>query len=238
MVIHRDAIDFYPPPFPRDSQSNFRQWVESHQDEYNKYDVELENVAESHRITEADGENLDRIGAMFGPLGKRRNRGDYEYRQYLMSLSNAFAGRGTNYGIRFAVKSGVFADDLGDIVVQEDTSNLTYTLLIEDWEPHSTSVVDDLSQLADPSVVERVPPIKYTEETGTVNYSAGDIGQGRSVTLPPARTVYRGHSLENRLVNDDGFGAGNFDGTDDFGPSGGDTPEDGYGFGYGYKYGE
>ena len=238
MVIHKDVIDFYPPPLPRDTRSNFRQWVEAHQDEYNKRDFDLENILESHRITEADDDALDRIGAMFGPLGKRRRRGDNEYRRYLMGLSDTFSGRGTNHAIRFAVASGIFADT-DQINIEENTTSLTYSLSIEDWEPHSTRTVDDLSQLADPSVVERVPPICYLREGGGVGASADDMTQGVTVTLPKISVGVRQHHIEHRTDYDDGFGAGQFDGSDEFGPSLGDQPDgDGYGEDYGRDYGE
>jgi hypothetical protein len=238
MVIHQDAISFYPPPFPRDSQSNFRQWVEAHQDLYNRYDIDLEQIAESHRITEADGDDLDRIGAMFGPLGKRRRRGDYDYREYLTSLANTFSGRGTNEDIRFAIASGVLTDT-DVITIREDTQTLSYTLQINDWEGHSTRTVDTLAQLADPSVVERVPPIGYLRESSGVGVSADDMTQGVTVTLPKISVGVRQHDIEHRTDYDDGFGAGRFDGTDEFGPSLGDQPdEDGFGQDYGRDYGE
>lgn len=108
-------------------------------------------------ITDRLSGDLDRIGAYFGQLGKRRGRSDNDYRAYLKSIVQSFSGRGTIDGIKFAVSSGFGgAVDAEDIIIDEDFVKNEYDIEINDFGDTSdinVETVNEMAELADPSGV-------------------------------------------------------------------------------------
>jgi hypothetical protein len=145
--------DVYDLPFflDRSDESILRRYVEGHNEEYQDFSDKLEEVVESRQVDQAEGEELDRIGAAFGTLGRRRGRSDREYRIYLKSLVESFRGRGTVPGIISAIAAGLNIDE-EDVEVQEDFQNLEYIVVLYDWTSHRGTTVEELSELADASV--------------------------------------------------------------------------------------
>jgi hypothetical protein len=135
------------------AESVISRYTDAHDDVLNETDVKVDEVIKSSQINNASGDDLDRIGEIFGDLGRRRGRTDTEYRVFLKSIVQSFKGRGTVPGIRFAVASGL-ALDADDIDIDEDFVNVEYQIILSEWTSHSGSVIEDLADLADPSGVE------------------------------------------------------------------------------------
>lgn len=115
---------------------------------------DIVSVVESRQINNAVDEDLDRIGAIFGQLGKRQGRNDNDYRAYLKSIVESFSGRGSRAGLKFAIAAAVGTTP-DNIEIQENIEDLSYTVIVSnvDTEFISTSI-DELADLADPSGVE------------------------------------------------------------------------------------
>lgn len=123
-------------------------------------------------ITRRDSADLDRIGAIFGELGRRRGRADDEYASFLRSVVQSFSGRGTVSGIRFAVASGLGADP-ESIEIIEDFKNNSYIIGIEQpFPPHNLVTLTDLGELADPSGV-NFARVKYDIVTEEISADDG-----------------------------------------------------------------
>jgi hypothetical protein len=215
-------------PFPQHSDSNVQRFAAGFGTKYEQLGAYFEQIAISHRIDLASGTTLDRIGTFFGTLGRRRGRGDDEYRRFLQSIVDTFRGRGTKDGIKFAVSAGVGADDPDEILIDEFFDALEYQLTITNWASHSGIDVRYLADLADPSVVKLREPLQY--------YYRGDaIGLLEGRRRVESRTL-GGDSIglvegEISVETDD---RGRFDGLDEFGDGdefGPDTDygEDGFG---------
>ena len=208
-------------PFPQYPDSHIQQLAQAFSDTYDTIGDDLQTVLASHRITEASGEDLNRIGRMFGTLGRRRQRGDGEYRRYLMSLVRTFQGRGTSNGIKFAVSAGVGADYVDDVAVEEHPEALEYSLRISGWASHSGVDVRHLADLADPSGVALREPLIYEYSGDSVGAATGKRQVVRTPEPGVVGAVVSDLQVEQVSV---GFGSGRFDGLDAFGeepPSGG-----------------
>jgi hypothetical protein len=141
---------------------------DAHNDETMVTDSVIQDAIFSHYLNEASGSNLDRIGSLFGDLGKRRNRSDSEYRSLLRSIVQSFAGRGTVPGLKFAIAAGVGTDP-DNIIIDEDFSQIGYTVRIENVDTSFlSSVVGDMAEIADPSGVDLLAPPVLVLESGTV----------------------------------------------------------------------
>lgn len=149
-------------------------YVAAFDDEFQDIDIKMEKVIDSHQIDNASGSDLDQIGALFGPIGSRRDREDDEYRAFLNSIVQSFTGRGTVDGIKFAVAAGINSDP-DDVTVVEDFSTNTYTLRILNYNAHSTRLIIDLADLADPSGIELDGNIEYEASDGTVSIEPSGV---------------------------------------------------------------
>jgi len=126
----------------------------AHGDEFESFGDMVDTTISSHEIDNASGDDLDRIGAIFGELGKRRSRDDQDYRIYLKSVVQSFNGRGSLQGLRFAIASAIGTDS-NNIEIIERFDQLEYDVQIFNVEtPFISSAINDLAELADPSVVE------------------------------------------------------------------------------------
>lgn len=117
--------------------------------------------------------DLDRIGALFGELGRRRGRDDDEYVDYLKSIVGSFSGRGTVPGIKQAVASSL-GTDTDDISVSEDFDANSYQIIFDDWPDHRTGTITTVAELADPSGIDH----QLTE----YNFSESDLEATDEIT--------------------------------------------------------
>lgn len=150
----------------------------------------------------ATGEELDRIGKLFGDIGKRRGRKDSQYRIYLETVVESFTSRGTVQDIKDAIS---LATDVPneDITVEEDFENNEYRVIVVPQTPVTGSLLEDVAQLADPSGVEFVSTIFTIEpeeigidDTITVRQQSEaivsdqiSINDNTSVTINDAETT-------------------------------------------------
>lgn len=118
-------VDYY-------ADSIISRFIDSHEQEIEKVEADTDHVIQSHFVDEAEGQELDELGKLFGELGKRRGRTDSQYRIYLKSIVQSFAGRGTLSGIKFAVASGIDVTE-DDIQIFEDFENNEYEIQITNF---------------------------------------------------------------------------------------------------------
>lgn len=140
-------------------------------------------------ITRRDSADLDRIGALFGELGRRRGRADDEYATFLRSVVQSFSGRGTVSGIRFAVASGLGTEP-EQIEIIEDFENNSYEIAIEQpFPPHELITLTELGELADPSGI-NFARVKYDIVT-------------EEITAQDGFNVQTGIAEQDQLASDD-----------------------------------
>lgn len=102
-------------------------------------------------INTAEGESLDRIGELFGPLiGSREGRNDEDYRDILKSIVQSFVSRGTVSGIKIAVSASTDIPEQ-DISVREDFKNNSYKIIIQPNKAFTVGIVEEVADIADPS---------------------------------------------------------------------------------------
>lgn len=135
-------------------QTIIERYSVAHDEEFGFFGDEVDATIKSHEIDQATGEDLDRLGAIFGTLGKRRGRSDQDYRIYLKSVVQSFNGRGSLSGLKFAIASAIGADT-NDIEIVERFDALEYDVQIFNvGTAFISSAINDLAELADPSVVQ------------------------------------------------------------------------------------
>jgi hypothetical protein len=146
------------------AESIVSRYIASYEDEVSTTDDKIDEVITSRQVDNASGTDLDRIGALFGELGRRRGRPDGEYRTFIKSIVQSFNGRGTIPGLKFAIAAGIGTDP-ENVVIDEDFEEVGYTITIENTDSgFLTKAINDLAQLADPSGVELLnPPILVSD---------------------------------------------------------------------------
>lgn len=142
------------------TESTFSRYVEAHSEEMSAIDSDIEYLVSSRQIDSAGGDDLDRIGSLFGEIGERRGRNDSEYRAYLKSIVDTFKGRGTIPGIKFAV-AGALGLNAYDISIIEYYDDLENGLYINTWNRHRVDTVVEMFNLSKPSVVQLRRPVRY-----------------------------------------------------------------------------
>lgn len=175
-IVSEHIIDYFPDLFKRFNEdrtiSTFGHYVNAHEAEIRDFDANLSYVQMSRQISNAKGEDLERVGGKFGELGKRRNRSDDEYRAYLQGIAQSFRGRGTVPGLKYAIASSIGTTS-ENVIIDEDFDNNSYDVRIEDTDVgFLSSVVNDVSELADPSGVELANPPVIIGEGADVRISA------------------------------------------------------------------
>lgn len=148
-------------------------YTSAHDDELSDLGDAVDAVIESRDIDRADGDDLDELGALFGELGRRRGRDDQDYRIYLKSVVQSFNGRGSRSGLKFAIASAIGTDP-ENIEITERFSELEYDIQILNVDtPFISSAVNDLAELADPSVV-RLGEAIIVFDVGGIEVGGGD----------------------------------------------------------------
>ena len=141
------------------AESIISRYVGSHSEETSSLNDLLDDVEKSHYIDNnqsfaGNNPNLDRIGALFGEIGKRRGRSDQEYRALLKSIVQSFNAQGTVSGLRFAIAAGAGTDP-SNVIVDEDFDQVGYNVFIDDPDVQlEENVINNMADLADPSGVE------------------------------------------------------------------------------------
>jgi len=190
--------------------------IEAIQSEFDDFKSDTDDVQDSLFIDTADGGSLNRIGADFGLIGRRRGRDDTAYRQFLRSVVPAFDGRGTERDVEVAVAAGV-AVDADEVDLRQDFSNREYEVELFNWTPHRTGTVRELADLADPVAVDRIDPLYYFSDPVTVAVASNATEIDSGLTLPLADVGANADETNARTVNSDGsFGTARFDGTEQF----------------------
>lgn len=190
-----DTYSDLPDPKP-EGDSIRKSWHDSHDVELENIDDRLESIKDSFDIREAEGIELDLKGKKFGVLGLRRGRDDDDYRAYLLGLNSAFEGRGTESGVELAIATGILTSSQNVDLIQ-DFDMLEYEVVLYDWQPHSSTAVRELAELADPVSVDQREPVHNILSTNEFKMSTGDT--------------------QNETLNSiDTFGTGKFDGEDTF----------------------
>jgi len=181
MSKFRDIIEYFPPITPRESDSVIVRFLDAFSTEAEDFGDDLDEIRESHYVDVASGDALDRIGAQYGPLGRRAGRDDSAYRTYLKSLVQVFQYRGTVPGIIATTSAGLgireryvdvyehFNDPESEIATPKERRE--YTITLREWTPHRVSTIEQLANLSDASLSD-LRKIRYeveTEETGVAD---------------------------------------------------------------------
>lgn len=152
--IERTVFDFLPQIFPRSNDRVLDRYVDAHETEFEGFDAAMSYTKLSRQVTEADGQDLDQIGKLFGPLGARGARNSDEYRTYLTNLINSFNARGTVSGLKFAIAAAANTEPK-NVILKEDFQNNEYEISVKNTESEFIgSAINELAALADPSAVE------------------------------------------------------------------------------------
>ena len=107
-----------------------------------------------------DNENLDRIGRIFGSVGRRRQRDDRQYRQWLKSIVQLFSGSGRNRDIinAVAVAFSMRAGGEDNVSIEENFEDNEIEVILEEnrWEEHRATTLEEIVDEARPSGVKHV----------------------------------------------------------------------------------
>ena len=117
--------------------------------------------------------DFDRLGRMFGDLGRRRERDDLAYRQYLNSLVTVLSGRGQKPTIKAAVETAIGVEP-ESIEITEYFEDLEYEIGIVGWEDHQPISIINIVNAADPSGV-RLRQLNYIFDPITSEFAAQDV---------------------------------------------------------------
>jgi hypothetical protein len=154
------------------AQSVLSRYLESVEEETESVDDEIgvnstfstdnNTVVSSKYISTARDEELDEIGKLFGPLGRRAGRDTERYRQYLKGISNVYNGRGTKDSVANVVSTVVSSEDVkverDEIGFKEYFNDNEYSITFDRFENHRISLLYDIAEIADPSGVKFVGP--------------------------------------------------------------------------------
>lgn len=180
MATAEDILDSISVILPRERDSTIVRYIVQHNKEFAEIEEENQYTINAHQIDNATGDDLDRIGSMFGELGERRGRNNSDYRSYLKGIVNSFNGRGSLSGLKFAIASAINTDT-SNITIDEDFQELKYDIRIENVDSEFlSSAVNDLAELADPSAVELGQAIIVLDgETVIISESSSTITNTR-----------------------------------------------------------
>lgn len=236
-TLQRELLDFYP-WFMRELPSDaiFKQWLGVHQDHLDSLAAEIAKVKQARSIDFATGVELDLHGATWGRLGRRRGRGDGEYRQFLKTLDAAFSGIGRQQDIETAVaavavvdsefvhspeyRHGIETTDGPGSTLDRPLTNdegtaayggapLEYGLRLFDWGAHPPGGVRDLADLADPAAIALRDPVEYWgDDSSGLTLGGGQATVSRTTTATPI--VLGGGDGRWQKVQE-GLGAGTLD---------------------------
>lgn len=138
------------------AESIISRYLDSHEEELDRVEDAVQEVINNKFVQSASGDNLDRLGRLFGPtIGKRRGRSDEQYRIYLKSIVQSFVSRGTVNGIKLAISAATDVP-LDDIEINEDFENVEYEVSVIPNTPVTVSLLEEVAEIADPSGVNQI----------------------------------------------------------------------------------
>ena len=146
-------LESLPSILPREEDSVLYRYTEAHSDELSNVESINDEIVTSSQVDNATGDDLDRIGALYGDLGQRRGRTDSQYRTFLKSVANAFNGRGSVKGVKFAIASAIPDTSPSEITLVEDFQTNTYNIEIGSTATYDEETIRVLADLSDPSTV-------------------------------------------------------------------------------------
>lgn len=181
------------------SESVLGRYIEAHTDELDTVEKELNELQDAKFVDTASGTDLDEVGKIFGTLGRRLGRDDTEYRIFLKSVVQSFVSRGTKNDIKTALSAATDVP-LADISINENFADNSYEVNILAATPITGSLVEQVSEIADPSGVEQsrtrfTIPADEMQINDAVNFSfgtsvdGGSLGSNDGVVVPPAEVV-------------------------------------------------
>lgn len=196
-LIDESIFTYLPRVFPRNDDRVIDRYINAHDTEFNGFDGAISYTKLSRHVQEAEGDDLEQIGKLFGALGERGDRNRNEYRTYLTNLINSFNARGTVAGLKFAISAAANTDP-DNVILTEDFENNEYEISIVNTESEFIgSAINDLAELADPSAVElSAPPVIVTtgdqislesDESAVIETTAG-LGSG-TLSLDGSQTL-------------------------------------------------
>jgi len=173
------------------SDSVLGRYIEQGEKELATVEDELEEIKDGKFVDTATGRQLDRIGRLFGDLGQRRGRNDQEYRIFLKSVTQSFVSRGTKNDIKTALSAATDVP-ISDISINENFTDNEYEVQILAATPVSGGLIEDVSDIADPSGVSleitrfRIFPdettiddsVSFTEGTSIIDTSLSSDSTG------------------------------------------------------------
>jgi len=135
------------------TSSIISRYLDASQEELESVERRLNSLIEAKFVDKATGSDLDRIGDLFGFLGRRDGRNDTQYRIYLKSIVQSFVSRGTKNGIKTAISAATDVP-IEDITINEDFTENSYEVEIIATTPITGSLLEQVAEIADPSGVE------------------------------------------------------------------------------------
>jgi len=129
-------------------------YIESHEEILEEVDEKRDKAIAANFVEQAQGQELDEIGRLFGEVGKRNGRDDERYRIYLKSIARSFISRGTISGIKEAISIATEVP-VEDITIEEDFENNKYRVDVVPNTPVTGSLLEEVADIADPSGVEQ-----------------------------------------------------------------------------------
>ena len=187
-----DSVAFVEPELYPDVDTTFEiryqiqpvieRYVDAYDDDIESVSAKLDDIKGSHYIRSADETELQRLGQLFGELGRQRSRSVPSYRQYLRSIVPSFDARGTKSGMKFVLSSAL-QNDTDDIEIRENFDTESFNIELNNWPSHQTTTIVQLADIAAPSGVERVPPIYYNLDGVSIAYVSFDT------VVPDIKTV-------------------------------------------------
>jgi hypothetical protein len=178
-----DSVAFLDPELYPDVDTTFEiryqiqpvieRYVDPYDNDIESVSAKLDEIKRSHYIRSADETELQRLGQLFGELGRQRSRSVSAYRQYLRSIVPSFDARGTKTGMKFVLSSAL-QNDTDDIEIREDFDTESFNIELNDWPSHQTTTIVQLADIAAPSGVERVAPIYYDLRGVSIAYVSSD----------------------------------------------------------------
>jgi len=135
------------------SESIISRYIAAPTAELDTAEQKINQSLTSRFIDQATGNDLDRIGALFGPnIGTRDGRSDEQYRFYLKSVVSSFISRGTKNGIKLAIAAAASVD-INDVAIEEFFDTNEYDVIVVPNNAVIGSIVEQVAELADPSGV-------------------------------------------------------------------------------------
>jgi hypothetical protein len=163
------------------SESIISRYIDSGEKELTEVENELDRIVESKFVDQAEGQELDELGKLFGELGKRNGRADQEYRIYLKSFVQSVVSRGTVNGIKLAISTATDVP-IDDIEINENFERNEYQVNVIAATPVDINLLERVAEIADPSGVKqarsrfKVPPDVTTIADST------DFSEGQNIT--------------------------------------------------------